>query len=297
MAHQIVCFGEVLWDVLPTESIAGGAPMNVAIRLQSLGVSSAVISKIGTDALGQTLVDIISDKKVATDLIQLDHLLPTGEVLVHLDAKGSATYDIVYPSAWDGILVSEANTEAVKAADALVFGSLACRDQVTKSTLFELLKSAKYKIFDVNIRPPFYSTELLLELMHLSDFIKLNDDELLEVASKLGSKSTDIEENIEFLAQLLTQTKTICITKGDQGAVLYQNNTFYSHNGYKVEVADTIGAGDSFLAALLSKVLYQDDCNEALEYACAVGALVASKKGANPVITSNQIFEIIHREK
>jgi fructokinase len=132
--------------------------------------------------------------------------------------------------------------------------------------------------------------------MHLSDFIKLNDDELLEVASKLGSKSTDIEENIEFLAEL-TLTKTICITKGDQGAVLYQNNTFYSHNGYKVEVADTIGAGDSFLAALLSKVLYQDDCNEALEYACAVGALVASKKGANPVITSDQIFEIIHREK
>lgn len=296
MTQQIVCFGEVLWDVLPTESIAGGAPMNVAIRLQSVGIQSSIISKIGNDQLGQSLIDMITDRKVETSLIQIDKQLPTGEVLVHLDAKGSATYDIVYPSAWDGIVVNDSNINAVKAADALVFGSLACRDQVSKSTLFELLPHAKYTVFDVNIRPPFYSISLLLDLMKLSDFIKLNDDELLEVASELGSKSKDIEENIQFLSQL-THTETICITKGDKGAVLYKNNTFYTHEGFNVEVADTIGAGDSFLAALLSKVLYQDDCNDSLEYACAVGALVASKKGANPTITSDQIFEMINRNK
>lgn len=296
MTQQIVCFGEVLWDVLPTESIAGGAPMNVAIRLQSVGIQSSIISKIGNDQLGQSLIDMITDRKVETSLIQIDKQLPTGEVLVHLDAKGSATYDIVYPSAWDGIVVNDSNINAVKAADALVFGSLACRDQVSKSTLFELLPHAKYTVFDVNIRPPFYSFSLLLDLMKLSDFIKLNDDELLEVASELGSKSKDIEENIQFLSQL-THTETICITKGDKGAVLYKDNTFYTHEGFNVEVADTIGAGDSFLAALLSKVLYQDDCNDALEYACAVGALVASKKGANPTITSDQIFEMINRNK
>ncbi len=296
MTQQIVCFGEVLWDVLPTESIAGGAPMNVAIRLQSVGIQSSIISKIGNDQLGQSLIDMITDRKVETSLIQIDKQLPTGEVLVHLDAKGSATYDIVYPSAWDGIVVNDSNINAVKAADALVFGSLACRDQVSKSTLFELLPHAKYTVFDVNIRPPFYSISLLLDLMNLSDFIKLNDDELLEVASELGSKSKDIEENIQFLSQL-THTETICITKGDKGAVLYKDNTFYTHEGFNVEVADTIGAGDSFLAALLSKVLYQDDCNDALEYACAVGALVASKKGANPTITSDQIFEMINKNK
>lgn len=296
MTQQIVCFGEVLWDVLPTESIAGGAPMNVAIRLQSVGIQSSIISKIGNDQLGQSLIDMITDRKVETSLIQIDKQLHTGEVLVHLDAKGSATYDIVYPSAWDGIVVNDSNINAVKAADALVFGSLACRDQVSKSTLFELLPHAKYTVFDVNIRPPFYSISLLLDLMKLSDFIKLNDDELLEVASELGSKSKDIEENIQFLSQL-THTETICITKGDKGAVLYKNNTFYTHEGFNVEVADTIGAGDSFLAALLSKVLYQENCNDALEYACAVGALVASKKGANPTITSDQIFEMINRNK
>ena len=296
MTQQIVCVGEVLWDVLPTESIAGGAPMNVAIRLQSVGIQSSIISKIGNDQLGQSLIDMITDRKVETSLIQIDKQLPTGEVLVHLDAKGSATYDIVYPSAWDGIVVNDSNINAVKAADALVFGSLACRDQVSKSTLFELLPHAKYTVFDVNIRPPFYSFSLLLDLMKLSDFIKLNDDELLEVASELGSKSKDIEENIQFLSQL-THTETICITKGDKGAVLYKDNTFYTHEGFIVEVADTIGAGDSFLAALLSKVLYQDNCNDALEYACAVGALVASKKGANPTITSDQIFEMINRNK
>lgn len=293
---KIVCFGEVLWDVLPTFKIAGGAPMNVSIRLQSLGIETKMISRIGSDALGNELLAIIKDKNVTTELIQQDATLATGEVLVHLNENGSATYDIVYPSAWDKIELTAANLQAVQEADALVYGSLACRDDVSRHTLLELLKVANYKIFDVNIRPPFYSIAFLKEMMELADFVKLNDDELLEVAQALGSPSSKIEANILFLAEL-TNTHSICVTKGKDGAVLFTDKQFYSHKGFTVQVADTIGAGDSFLASFLSKFLYQTDFLHAVEYGCAVGALVASHNGANPVITDAEIHRIIISNK
>ncbi|WP_395067414.1 carbohydrate kinase [Flavobacterium sp.] len=294
MSRKIVCFGEVLWDVLPTKKIAGGAPMNVSIRLQSLGIETKMISKIGNDLLGKELLDIIVEKRVSKALIQVDESLSTGEVLVELDQKGSATYDIVYPSAWDKIELTQENSNEVKEADALVFGSLACRDEVSKNTLLELLKVAKYKIFDVNIRPPFYTVPFIKEMMILSDFVKLNEDELLEVAQALGSKSDAIETNILYLSKL-TNTNKICVTKGENGAILYIENQLYSHEGFKVKVVDTIGAGDSFLAALLSKVLYCNDYKNALKYACAVGALVASNNGANPELKENDILKLINQ--
>lgn len=292
MNKKLVCFGEVLWDVLPTGKIAGGAPMNVSIRLQSLGVDTKMISKIGNDALGEELLTIIKEKNVDTSLIQIDDNLSTGEVLVTLDAKGSASYDIVYPSAWDKIEVTEANLKAVNEADAVIFGSLACRDAISRTTLLTLLDNAKYKIFDVNIRPPFYSIDFLEQMMKLADFIKLNDEELYEVAHALGSNSDTIEGHILFLAEL-TNTQTICVTKGKDGAILYTENQFYNHKGFEVKVADTIGAGDSFLAALLSEVLYAKNYPHAVAFGCAVGALVASHKGANPIISAEEIDAFI----
>ncbi len=283
-----------MWDVLPNEKIAGGAPMNVCIRLQSLGIEAKMISKIGNDVLGKELLEIIKNNNVATNLIQIDNQLATGEVLVHLNETGSATYDIVYPSAWDKIELFDENILSIKQADAIVYGSLACRDDVSKNTLLELIKVAKYKIFDVNIRPPFYSILFLKEMMELADFVKLNDDELLEVAHALGSKSDDIETNIVYLSQL-TNTTSICVTKGKDGAVLFTNNQFFNHKGFAVKVADTIGAGDSFLAGFLSKFLYEKDFHKAVEFGCAVGALVASSKGANPKITTQDIESFINK--
>ncbi|MBP8157057.1 MAG: carbohydrate kinase [Flavobacterium sp.] len=295
MTKSAVCFGEVLWDVLPTESIAGGAPMNVAIRLQSLGVPTKIISKIGKDKLGEELMAILHEKQVSTDLIQVDEQQSTGEVLVTLDNKGSASYEIVFPTAWDEIELTADNQKAVSESDVFVFGSLACRNEVSKNTLFSLLELAKYKVFDVNIRPPFYTLSLLEDLMNKADFIKLNDDELLEVAQKLGSQTEDIEANILFLAKR-TNTQTICITKGKHGAVLWANNQFYAGKGFSVEVADTIGAGDSFLAALMSKIIVSTNYYEAVTFACGVGALVAGYKGANPQISSEEINDFISKQ-
>jgi fructokinase len=292
MSKKIVCFGEVLWDILPTEKIAGGAPMNVSIRLQSLGIETKMISKIGNDEFGEELLNIIKDKNVDTSLIQIDKTHTTGEVLVKLDDNGSATYDIVYPSAWDSILITKENIEAVREADAFVFGSLASRDTISRNTLLTLLKEARYKIFDVNIRPPFYSFTFIKELMELSDFVKLNDEELEEVAYALGSNSDVIEDNILFLSKE-TNAKTICVTKGKDGATLYIDNQFYNHKGFEIKVIDTIGSGDSFLGALLSKILYTEDYQKAIEFACVIGALVASNKGANPIISDEEIRDFI----
>jgi len=292
MKKNVVCFGEVLWDVLPTGKIAGGAPMNVAIRLQSMGIHASVISRIGNDAAGAELIQIIQQKKVAVNLIQQDNNIATGEVHVKLDEKGIATYDIVYPSAWDSINLTTDNFEAVKNATAFVYGSLACRDEVSLNTLLQLLSVASYKILDVNLRPPFYSIPFIEMLMKQSDFIKLNDDELRIVAESLGSATTDIEENILFIANR-TDTKTICVTRGKDGAILYAENKFWSHPGFTVKVDDTIGSGDSFLAALISKIIYNNNYSEAIEFACAIGAIVATHKGANPDITEDEMWKLM----
>lgn len=288
----VICFGEVLWDILPTEKVAGGAPMNVAIRLQSFNINSSVISKIGNDSLGKQLLKLLTEKQVNTSLIQLDNTLPTGKVQVHLDNTGTASYTIVNPSAWDAIEWNETLQQSVATANVFVYGSLSCRNEISKTTLFKLLSVAKFKIFDVNLRSPFYTTKLVIELMQKADFIKLNDDELAIISQTLNSNAATIEEQILLIAEY-TNTNNICVTRGKNGAILYINNHFYEHSGYQVTVADTIGAGDSFLAALIVQLLAQKEPAEILPFACAVGSLVASKKGGTAAITSTEIEELM----
>ncbi|MFN8307485.1 MAG: carbohydrate kinase [Ferruginibacter sp.] len=295
MQKNIVCFGEVLWDILPSGPVAGGAPMNVAIRLQSLGMPATIISRTGNDKCGNDLVNIIRSKRVNISCIQQDPDLPTGEVLVKLSADGTATYDIIYPSAWDKIEATGQNIQAAKNADAFVFGSLACRDTVSRDTLFQLLEQARFRIFDVNLRKPFYSPDLVLELMQRSDFIKLNDEELAEIVSALGATGSSQEEHIRFLSEK-TSTNHLCVTRGKDGAVLFTGKKFYSHPGYTVLVADTIGAGDSFLAALIKGFLTSDDHEASLDYASAVGALVASRKGAIPELQEEEIQKLMQQK-
>ena len=287
-----ICFGEVLWDVFPTYKNIGGAPLNVALRLQSFGVDASIISRIGADDNGKEILEFINDKAVDASNIQLDKNHKTGSVKVILDENGSAQYEIEYPVAWDKIEATEKVVETIRSSDAFIFGSLACRDEVSKNTLVELLQYATYKVFDVNLRPPFYTMEVLLELMNKSDFIKCNDEELREICTALDFDSTSITEQIKFLAQH-TQTKQICVTRGSEGAVLYFDSQFYSNSGYPVKVADTVGAGDSFLATLISQLLFRKNPEEALDYACAVGALVAGKEGANPILLDSEISNFI----
>lgn len=292
MTKKIICFGEVLFDVFPTHRKIGGAPLNVALRMASLGINAQIISRVGNDEIGKELLHFIEENGVATDTIQVDENLSTGEVIVQLNDKGSASYTINYPVAWDKIEVTSVAKNAIANADAMVFGSLVCRDLVSHQTLLDLMNLAKYKIFDVNLRAPFYTKELLIELMNKADFIKFNDDELYEISEYMNSPYHSLEQNIHFIAEQ-TNTKHICVTKGSHGAVLYYNDNMYYNSGYKIEVADTVGAGDSFLAGLLTQLLTGNDAQFAINYACALGALVAQKEGANPKIEAAAIADFM----
>lgn len=285
---KLTCFGEVLWDVFPTHKKIGGAPLNVALRLKSFGNDVSIISKVGKDDLGTSLLHFIEQQGLDTQNIQIDSELKTGEVKVILDEKGSASYDIMFPRAWDAIEITDSNKELVATSDAFIFGSLIGRNNTSKNTLSSLLKLAAYRIFDVNLRTPHYTKEILIELMQKADFIKFNDDELFEISNYLGSKYNSIEQNITYISEY-TNTKHICVTKGKHGAALLYNDKLYYNSGYLIKVTDTVGAGDSFLATLINYLLKKENPQRAIDIACAVGALVAQSEGANPVITTNDI--------
>jgi fructokinase len=283
-----VCFGEVLWDIFPTHKKIGGAPLNVALRMNSMGVETTMISRVGADENGEDILSFLNNQEVTTDFIQVTNEYKTGAVHVMINEKGNASYDILYPSAWDKIVETELMDKVIAEADVFVFGSLASRDEVARKTLISILDKAKYKVFDANLRAPYYTTEVLRELMEKADFIKLNDEELREISRELGSPYNSFEQNIKFIAEK-TNSKQVCVTKGEFGAVLYYNNKFYYNSGYFVKVVDTVGAGDSFLASLLIRLLRGKSPQKALNYACAVGALVAGQEGANPKISEKEI--------
>lgn len=290
---KITCFGEVLWDVFPNHQKIGGAPLNVALRLQSFGHDVSMISSIGTDSLGKDLLTYINDNGLDTNSVQITDSFKTGQVQITLNDKGSASYTIDFPAAWDNIQLTKTSIDAVKTSDAFVFGSLATRNEVSKNTLLELLNYASYKIFDLNLRSPHYTQEIIIDLMNNADFIKLNDDELYEASAFLGSKYRSMEQNINFISQK-TNTKHICVTKGHHGAVLLYDDNFYYNSGYLIKVIDTVGAGDSFLASLISQLLNKTNPQDAINFACAVGALVAQNEGANPLLASADIESFMY---
>ena len=288
-----VCFGEILFDVFLKNKKIGGAPLNVASRLKSFGANVSMISAVGNDENGKELIKYFKELKIYSSSIQIKENYPTGVVNVRLNEKGNASYDIAYPSAWDKIRLSIEDSELVKKADFFLFGSLASRDESTKKTLLQLLKVAKYKIFDINLRKPHYTQESLIEFMNEADFVKFNDEELFEVSWFMGSKFNSLEQNIKFISKK-TKTKSICVTLGSHGAVLFINGKLYHNCGYYVEVLDTVGSGDSFLATLIYKLFSKCSPQEALDFACAVGALVAQNEGANPILPKQKILKFMN---
>lgn len=285
---KITAFGEILWDNLPTGKVLGGAPVNLLTHLAALGADCSVISRCGNDADGAALREAIRRKHVAIDFIQTDPQLATSQVLVQLDTEGCAHYDIVYPCAWDKIQAGEAAKTRVAQSDVFIFGSLSVRDAVSRQALAELLPHASFKIFDVNLRPPHYQLAHLSDMMRQADFIKLNDDELHEIATALGSPYRSIEQNIRFIAEH-THTRQICVTLGKHGALYFCDGELFAHHGYRVTVADTVGAGDSFLAGFIHQYLQRKPPQEILAFACALGSLVASRHGATPEVSLAEI--------
>ena len=285
---KAVSFGEVLWDIFADGKKIGGAPLNLALRMQSLGCEVAMISCVGHDTDGDEIVAHVKSQGLDTTGILQTKEYPTGLVQVYVNERGSASYEISYPSAWDKIQLTDYARSLVADADVLIYGSLVCRDEVSKHSLEELLKNTIYKVFDANLRPPHYTPATIESLIKSASFIKFNDEELLEIATGMGSTYILVEDNMEFIANQ-TKTRSMCVTKGKHGAVLMWEGNLYNNNGYPVKVVDTVGAGDSFLATLIMGLLTGQDPQHAIDYACAVGALVAASAGANPTLVEDDI--------
>ena len=283
MKH-ILCFGEILWDTFGDEKIAGGAPMNVARHLAQQGAKVLFASRVGVDAPGISLLDFLEASGLHGSLMQQDEKLPTCEVTVTLDKAGQATYNIPEPVSWDNIQTDDTLNKAAKKAAVIVYGSLACREKTTRDTLLNLLnETTALKVFDVNLRAPHYTLSTIETLVAGADVVKMNEE---EAALLISGNTKDLKANvIEF--QKKYHPKTICVTRGENGAMAWHDYEFYETPGCPVNVVDTVGAGDAFLATFISGLLAKEPMDKILEKSCKVGAFVAGKRGANPVYDEN----------
>ncbi|RFZ90196.1 carbohydrate kinase [Mucilaginibacter conchicola] len=289
MKDKVLCFGEVLWDAFGDEKKAGGAPMNVARHLVQQHINVCFASRVGKDESGKELTTFLRDSKLYSNLIQKDNNLPTCEVTVELDEKNHATYIIPEPVSWDNIQLDKNLIEEAKSASIIVFGSLASRGKATRDTLLNMLEDTQaLKVFDVNLRHPHYTVEDIETLAARANVIKMNEEEAELLIH--GSNGQLKEKIVEF--QKKYHTSTICVTRGENGAIIWHDHEFYEHPGFKVNVADTVGAGDAFLATFVAGIIEKRPMQKILKEACAIGSFVASKRGANPIYVRDEITAI-----
>jgi len=277
----ILCFGEVLWDIFPEGSKAGGAPFNVAYNVHKMRVDVQVLSKTGNDDLGKKLCEQIRNWGISTQLIQVDENHPTSTVIAKIDEHNEATYEIINDVAWDHIQYFPEYNELVSNAEAFVFGSLSSRNETTRNTLLKLLDQAKLKIFDVNLRPPFIDVELIKTLLHKADVVKINKSELQQIL-ELTEEQYSTEEDAVKTIQRHFAVDEIVLTKGSEGARYFIGDKSYTLPAVPITVADTVGSGDAFLSGFIAKRIFNETPEEILKNAVSLGAFITSKYGACP---------------
>lgn len=284
MRPPVLCFGEILWDLLPHGAFPGGAPFNVAYHLHRLGVPVLPVSAVGSDDLGAQLLLRLDAWGVSTAAIARHPTAPTGRVTATLGLSGDAHYTIARDVAWDEIAVETAVGVAAS-APALVFGSLSLRSTANRRSLARLvaaLPPAAWRVFDVNLRAPHDDLELVRRTAPLANVLKLNAAEAARLAANAAESPGREETDARTLAAQLGVT-TVCITAGARGAGLLRADRWTWVPACAVVVADTVGAGDAFLAAFLAGLLRgQRTDTELVNRACRLGEWVASRPGATP---------------
>lgn len=283
MKFKLVGIGEVLWDLLPGGPEMGGAPANFAYHAGALGAEARIVSRVGRDKAGRDLLDKLAQLGVATDCVEEDPAAPTGTVTVEIAADGQPQYTIHEHVAWDNISGEEAGRRAVAAADAVCFGTLAQRSEVSRRAIHALLRAASpesLRIFDVNLRQHFFSRELVAESLPLASVLKVNEPELRQIA-EMFRLAGDEREQIAELARRFSLRLVAC-TRGEEGSLLYSAGRWSEHPGLPTTVADTVGAGDSFTAALTLGLLAGWPLEQVNQRASEVAAHVCSQPGATP---------------
>lgn len=284
---KVACFGEVLWDIFPGDRRrAGGAPFNVAYHLHKMGIEANMISSVGDDPLGHELLQKIRDWQISTNGIQVSSTHPTSTVIATMDENNDAQYDIVQQVAWDFISVIPNDVLQLGETDALVFGSLATRNEKSKETLFELIEASAYNVFDINLRAPYYNVHVIKDLLHKTQLAKFNKMELRMMLDFLGRTYENEKDSIKYLQDTFGMHEII-VSKGSKGALYACDGDFYLYPTIEIEVKDTVGSGDSFLAGFLSKRLESSaNVHETMHQAVALGAFITAREGACPEYTA-----------
>ena len=277
----VVGMGELLWDVLPTEKKAGGAPVNFAYHASQSGAEAYALSAIGNDALGDELMGELEKNQINGDYIsRVDH--PTGTVQVELK-EGIPSYTIIEGVAWDHIPTTQKAIELMKQASAVCFGTLAQRateSHETLKTLLSYVPTDSLRFFDINIRQHFYSKVLIEESLQVANVLKINDEELLLVRPMFGLEGSDEEVCRWFMTRY--DLRYVILTAGADYSTIYSRTESSTLPTPKVEVADTVGAGDSFSGSFVASILAGKTLREAHERAVKVAAFVCTQSGAWP---------------
>ena len=284
MNNIIVGMGEVLWDVLPEGKKIGGAPANFAYHISQFGLDSCVVSAVGDDKLGYEILDNFDKKKLNYLIEKVPY--PTGTVQVELDETGIPCYEIKEGVAWDNIPYTPALEELAKKTRAVCFGSLAQRSIVSRETINYFLDvmpdgEGQYKIFDINLRQGFYTKDTLCNSMQRCNVLKINDEELITVSRMFGYPDIDFQDKCWILLAKYN-LKMLILTCGVNGSYVFTPGNISFVETPKVDVADTVGAGDSFTATFITGILKGKDVSEVHKHAVEVSAYVCTQNGAMP---------------
>ena len=297
MKYTCVSFGEVLFDVLPNERKIGGAPLNIAYHLNKLDIPTTLITRVGNDENGEILKAFMSDKKLGNENVQTDYHHETSLVLAIANERGEMTYTIKEDVAWDYIEMQSKYESLLSEAKYFIFGSLSARSEMTRRTLFDLLEIPVKKVFDINLRIPFINKERIAHQLSKTNVLKMNADELEILGEWYGQASTS--EGTMRKLQDKFHLDSMVVTCGAKGSLLLQDDVIYHNKGLKVQVADTIGSGDSFLAGFLSQKLKGATPQKCIDFAGTVGAFIATKTGGCPeykVPEINQLHKALMTE-
>jgi fructokinase len=287
---KVVCFGEVLWEIFPTYKRIGGAPLNVAYNLSNMGIYTSLITRIGQDEYGSKIKELLHQAHIETNTCQIDNVHPTGSVFTSFDEHNEAIYDFATNCAWDNIELRKEDVDLVETADAFIFGTLASRTNITRSTLHQLLEAAKYKIYDVNFRPPHYEIGYVIELMRKSNLIKMNKQELKVVLEHIGKVYTSDSENIKHIQDYFNCSELL-ITDSSKGGIYVTENNAYYYPAISIVVRDTVGSGDAFLAGFLSEKIKNDNIYDIIKKASALGAFITSHNGGCPLYSLDEFLD------
>ena len=286
MNNLIIGMGEALWDVLPTGKKIGGAPANFAFHVSQFGLPSCVVSAIGDDTLGNEIIENFTSKGLNQHIEKVPY--PTGTVQVEIDQAGIPQYDIKENVAWDNIPYTDELEALAKRTKAVCFGSLAQRNIVSRTTINKFLDAMPKNddtliVFDVNLRQGFYNKEILCNSMQKCNILKINDEELVTVSRMFGYPGIDLQDKCWILLGKYN-LKMLILTCGINGSYVFTPGNVSFYPTPKVEVADTVGAGDSFTAAFIASIIKGKEIKEAHRLAVETSALVCTKKGAMPIL-------------